>query len=189
MIEEGREALRTPLLSRTRVFQGGYLAVDRCEYGSPSQPEIREVVQVGSGVCVLAVLADGSVPMVRQFRQAIDKVLLELPAGVVEPSEDPAAAARRELSEETGVTGGTLRHLLRYAHAEGYSTAWLDVYLLVGASRGVARPDADERLEVEYMDLASYESLVRSGGFSDAKTLLAFHCARPFLRAEGFLDS
>lgn len=189
MIEEGREALRTPLLSRTRVFQGGYLAVDRCEYGSSARMDVREVVHVGSGVCVLAVLSDGRVPFVRQFRQSIDKVLLELPAGVVEPLEDPAAAARRELSEETGVTGGTLRHLLRYAHAEGYSDAWLDVFLITGASEGAAQPDDDEHLELEYLDLAEYGNLVRSGGFSDAKTLLAFHHAAPLLRAEGLLES
>ncbi len=187
MTGNGADSLRTPLRSRSRVFQGGYLSVDRCEYGSDQMLQVREVVQVGNGVCVLAVLPDGRVPFVRQFRQAVDSVLLELPAGVVEPGEEPAAAARRELAEETGVTGGTLRHLLRYAHAEGYSSAWLDVFLILGASEGPSKPDADEQLEVEFIDLSRYGSLVHSGGFSDAKTLLAYHHALPFLREAGFL--
>lgn len=181
------DPLRTPLLSRRRVFQGGYLAIDRAEYGNPSQPDFREMVQVGDGVCVLAVLEDGRVPFVRQFRQSIDRVILELPAGVVEPGEDPQAAARRELSEETGVCGGTLRHLLRYAHAEGYSSAWLDVYLLMGACEGAVHPDSDERIERQFLDLREYGNRVISGGFSDAKTLLAFHHAAPILRTAGFL--
>ncbi len=178
----GRLPLRTQNISRTTAFQGGYLGVDILEHQAPGRVDRREVVRVKDGVCVLAVMEDGTVPLVRQFRQAIDRVLLELPAGVREEGEDSLATARRELSEEAGAEGGEWIHLLHYAHAEGYSTGWMDLYLARGCRRGESHPDAGEDLEVVFLPLAEVLVTARVGGFADAKTLLA--CAR----TEAFLS-
>lgn len=178
----GRLPLRTPNISRTRAFQGGYLAVDVLEHQGPGRIDRREVVSVRNGVCVLAVMEDGTVPLVRQFRQSIDRILLELPAGVCEDGEDPLATARRELSEEAGAEGGEWRPLLHYAHAEGYSTGWMDLYLAIGCTCGEPHPDLGEDLEVVYRPWSEVLERARIGGFADAKTLLACAYAWPILR-------
>lgn len=177
----GRLPLRTPNISRTRSFQGGYLAVDVLEHQANGRIDRREVVSVRDGVCVLALMDDGTVPLVRQFRQSIDRILLELPAGVREDGEDPMAAARRELSEEAGAEGGEWSHLLHYAHAEGYSTGWMDLYLARGCVLGLAHPDTGEDLEVVFLPLDHVLERARTGGFADAKTLLACAYARRML--------
>jgi ADP-ribose pyrophosphatase len=128
---------------------------------------------------------------VRQFRQSIDRILLELPAGVREEGEESLATAQRELSEETGADGGEWRHLLHYAHAEGYSSGWMDLYLARGCVRGESHPDPGEDLEVVFLPLVRVLDLARTGGFADAKTLLACaHAERFFTLPEstGVLD-
>jgi ADP-ribose pyrophosphatase len=181
----GSRPLRTPNISKTRVFQGGYLSVDVLEHQTQGRIDRREVVNVKDGVCILAVMEDGTVPMVRQFRQSVDRVLSELPAGVREPGEDPLATAKRELSEETGAEGGTWTHLLHYAHAEGYSTGWMDLFLATGCVRGKAHPDEGEDLEVVFLPLEQLLENAFAGGFADAKTLLACTFARPLLVRSG----
>ena len=181
----GRRDLRTPNISRTRAFQGGYLAVDVLEHQAPGRIDRREVVSVKDGVCVLAVMEDGTVPLVRQYRQAIDLILLELPAGVRDPGEEPLATARRELSEETGADGGTWTHLRHYAHAVGYSTGWMDLFLARECNRGTSHPDDGEDLEVVFLPLEQVLEMARNGGFRDAKSILACTFARPLLVRSG----
>ena len=157
------------------------MAVDVVEHDAGRRIDRREIVQVRDGVAVLAVFQDGTVPLVRQYRQAVDKVLLEIPAGVREPDEPALEAAHRELSEETGAEGGEWIHLLHYAHAEGYSTGWMDLFLARDVRSGESHPDPGEDLEIVRMPLREVLDAARRGGFSDAKTLLACSWAAPRL--------
>jgi len=175
--------LRLPLVHSERVFAGGYLQVDRERFGEGEKPQVREIVRVRDGVCVLAVTSDGFVPVVAQFRAAIGHVIAELPAGVVDPGEEPLEAARRELSEEAGCHGGTWTHLRHYAQAEGYSNGWMDLYLATGCERGDSHPEEGEELVLEFRPLkALYDGIA---SFSDAKSILSLLLARPHLSALG----
>lgn len=174
-------ALRGALLDSTRVFQGGYLSVDRLRYAGTGASVVREVVRVRSGVCVLGVGLDGTVSLVRQFRQAIDRVILELPAGVRDPGEAALDAARRELSEEVGLVGGEWTHLRRYAHAEGYSDGWMDLYLAVDCAQGPNHPDPGEELELAKVPVGEFYAMLDRGEFVDAKTILAAIQSRQIL--------
>ncbi|MEN9309800.1 MAG: hypothetical protein RL173_3732 [Fibrobacterota bacterium] len=176
----GMASLRMPLLSRRRVFQGGYLSVDLLDYGG-DPVVLREVVAVRCGVCVLGVDRDGNVALVRQFRQAIDRVILELPAGVRDLGEEPLDTARRELSEEAGLVGGSWTHLLHYAHAEGYSDGWMDLFLAVDCDRTHNHPDPGEALEIVDVSVSRFFEMVDGGAFVDAKTLLAASRSRQIL--------
>lgn len=172
--------LRTPLLGRRRAFEGGYLKIDVLEFGGRS-PAAREVVRVNSGVCVLGVDRDGQVALVRQFRQAIDRVILELPAGVRDIGETAIAAASRELSEEAGLVGGTWTHLLHYAHAEGYSDGWMDLFLAMDCDCEKNHPDSGEELELIEVPVQEFYAMIDRGEFVDAKTILAASSARRVL--------
>jgi len=173
--------LRGAMLESTRVYQGGYLSVDRLRYAAIPLPVVREVVRVRSGVCVLGVGRDGMVSLVRQFRQAIDLVILELPAGVRDPGESALDAARRELSEEVGLVEGEWTHLRHYAHAEGYSDGWMDLYLAVDCDQAENHPDPGEELELVRVPVDEFYAMLDNGGFVDAKTILAAIQSRQIL--------
>jgi len=101
----------------------------------------------------------------------------------VDPGESPLDAAKRELSEEAGCTGGTWTHLRHYAHAEGYSNGWMDLYLVTGCERGDSHPEEGEELVLEFLPLAQVLESVET--FVDAKSMLAILYSRPLLQGKG----
>jgi len=181
-VPETNHELVLPLERTERVFTGGYLQVDRRTYSDARRRRIREIVQVRDGVCVLAVTTAGLVPVVTQFRAALGIAIPELPAGVSDAGETPLETARRELSEETGCTGGEWFHLRHYAQAEGYSTGWIDLFLALGCAAGNAHPEPDEDLLLEFRPLGE---LLDTLPFQDAKSMLSLLFARPILSSRG----
>ncbi|MCX6361353.1 MAG: NUDIX hydrolase [Armatimonadetes bacterium] len=104
----------------------------------------RETVRHGGGVAIVPLTPEGDVLLVRQYRHAAGGWLTEIPAGTLEPGEEPAACAARELEEETGYTAGGLHLLGRLFLAPGYSTEVLWVYLATDLADGTVNPDDDE---------------------------------------------
>ena len=99
---------------------------------------LREVVEHPGGVAVLPLEADGTVWCVRQFRYPFSELLLEVPAGKLEPGEEPEQAARRELSEETGLEAGKLTCLGRHYCSPGYNSEVLHIYLAQDLRHGAS---------------------------------------------------
>ena len=93
---------------------------------------LREIVEHAPGAAVVAVDADGQVLLVRQPRPAVGTRLLELPAGLVDPGEEPIDTARRELQEETGFTAGHLELLAQFYTSPGFSTELLHIFVAAG---------------------------------------------------------
>lgn len=133
---------------------------------------IREVVHHPGGVCVAAVDEDGSVAMVRQYRYALRDHLWELPAGKLEPGEDPLGAARRELSEETGLEAAEWKELGTVYTSPGISTETLYLYLATGLRQGQAHPDPNEFLDAARVPLAELFDRAVGGEIRDAKTVI-----------------
>src|SRR5262245_44718367 len=111
----------------------------------------REIVGHRGAVCVVPVQADGTILLVRQFRLAAGKVLLEIPAGTLEAGEDPADCAARELEEETGFKAGQMRFLFSAFLAPGYSTELIHAYLATDLTEGSIHFDAGENCETVAM--------------------------------------
>jgi len=133
----------------------------------------REVVEHVGGACVAALTEKNELLFVRQFRYPYGEALLELPAGKLEPGEEPEAGIRRELLEETGAVGGTFHFLGKLYPTPGYCDEVLWMYATRVARRTDSQPDEDEFLEVETIPLAEAVKMVMAQKLPDAKTQAA----------------
>ena len=140
----------------------------------------REIVEHPGSVAILAVDRDERVVLVRQLREPARRELLELPAGGLEPDEDPAATARRELREETGFHGGRWRALAAFWTTPGFCRERMHLFLAEGVEEGDPEPAADERLEVVRVTAEELDRLVDE--LEDAKTIAG---ALLYLRSRG----
>lgn len=125
--------------------------------------------------CVLAVKPDGKILMVRQFRNALDRETLEIPAGKRDSvNEDTAVCAARELEEETGYRAGKLEKLLSLKSTVAFCDELIDVYLATDLKKvGEQNLDESEEIEIEAWDLHELMEMCYSGTLQDAKTVAA----------------
>lgn len=164
--------LRETLVERREVFSGRLLEVYVDRVRLPGGREVsREVVHHRGAVAVVALTDDGRVVLVRQWRHAVGGALWEIPAGTRDrDGEDPAATARRELAEETGLTAGRWRRLGEAGVSPGYSRELLTFYLAEDLAQGSAATDDDETLDVLHAAPERVAELVLAGQ-TDCKTL------------------
>ena len=108
----------------------------------------REIVDHPGAVAIVAVDREGMLTLVRQRREAVREELLELPAGTLEAGEAPLDCARRELEEETGLTGGSWREAATFYTTPGFCRERMHLFFAEELERGEASPESDEELEV-----------------------------------------
>jgi ADP-ribose pyrophosphatase len=133
---------------------------------------VREIVRHPGAVAMVPLLANGDVLFVRQYRHAAGDLLLEIPAGTLEPGEDPERAAARELQEEIGYWPGRLTRLAGEYTAPGYTTELIHIYLATELVESRLEGDADEFLEVVRLPLAEALRRVERGELPDGKTMI-----------------
>lgn len=159
-------------LRRVNTFKGIIVDVEADMIELPNgNITMREVVRHPGGVCVAAVDEDGSVTLVRQYRYPFGAHLYELPAGKLEAGEEPLSAAKRELSEETGLEADNWQALGALYTSPGFSTEKLYIYLATGLHRGKAHPDPNEFLDVLRLPLSELIERIENGAICDAKTV------------------
>lgn len=172
-------------LHREELFHGRIIDVHRDRVSLPDGSEaLREIVEHSGGVAVIPVDADGCVWCVRQFRYAFGQHMLEVPAGKLEPGEDPLDCAVRELSEETGFTAEHYTYLGALYPSPGYCLETLHLYLATGLTPGKAHLDQGEFLDVERHSLDELAELVLQNALPDAKTAMAVLKAKLLLDKE-----
>ena len=153
-----------PDSSRT-VYDGKLLDVTVERWGEHE----REIVEHPGAVAIVAIDREGMLTLVRQRREAVRTELLELPAGTLEEGEAPLTCARRELAEETGLTGGTWREEAAFYTTPGFCRERMHLFFAEELERGDASPESDEELEV--VRWARAEIPARVDEIEDAKTL------------------
>jgi len=140
-----------------------------------------QVIRHPGGVAVLPFHADGTVTLIRQPRPAVASVLLELPAGRLNPGEDAETCGRRELQEETGLVAGHY-HSLGFIHSSpGVFDEVIQLYAATGLTQHQSTPEADEDIEPVRLSFAEALQMARDGRISDAKTVVALFRAMDLL--------
>ncbi len=166
--------LNETTIEKNTVFEGRIVTV-RSDKARLDDGTVvgRELVIHPGGVSVVPLTDEGEVIMVRQFRYAFMCPLLEIPAGKLEPGEDPEKAVLRELSEETGAACRELISLGVCYPSVAYLTEKIHLYLARGLDFGTAHPDEGEFLDVERIPLEKAVDMVLNGEIPDAKTQIA----------------
>ncbi len=178
--------LKEKKVSGREIYEGPVFTVTRDEILLPDgKPGHRDLVHSHGGVVILPVDGEGNVTMVRQFRYAHGRVLLEAVAGKLEQGEEPYPAAKRELREETGLTAEKWTFLGAVETSPGFLTEVLYLYLAQGLTPGASAPDEGEFLEPVRMPLEEAWRKAAGGMISDAKTLAVLLRARHLLEEEG----
>ena len=131
----------------------------------------REIVVHPGAVALVPVDDEGRVLLVRQYRRAADRVLLEIPAGTREPDEDAETCALRELREETGYRAASIERLAGFYSAPGFCTEWLECFLLTGLSESSGEADEDENIELERLTADEAVAAITRGEICDAKSI------------------
>jgi ADP-ribose pyrophosphatase len=167
----------TPAWPRRRsVYEGKVvrLGIEACPRPG-GDDQLLEIVRHPGAAAVLPLHADGSLTLVHVHRHAAGGPLLELPAGLLEPGEDPRAAAARELAEEAQLRAGVLVPLGRVWTAPGYTDEQVHLFLGLELSEVSAPPDPDEHLAPVRITVEEAWRRVRDGRIADAKTICALH--------------
>jgi len=169
------------LIKSERVYEGAFLRVrrDTVRVDMETGPieAVREVVDHAAAVVLVPVDEAGNVLLVRQYRWAIESMLLEAPAGRLEKGEEPEDGARRELREETGHAVDKLLRIGGFWMAPGYSTEYMYAFLATQLREDPLPADEDEDIEVVPVPWKDIPELIRNGTIQDSKSTSALQMA------------
>lgn len=160
-------------LTEDVAWTGRIFNVDRLRVELPDgRVAIRDVVRHPGAVAVVALTEDGRICLVRQYRTALGRVTVEIPAGKLAPGEDPLECATRELLEETGMTAEKVAFLTTIATSDGFCDELIHIYMATGLEFSRSDPDADEFINVDLVPLEELVDAVLDGRIEDAKTVV-----------------
>jgi ADP-ribose pyrophosphatase len=152
----------------TRRFR----VVRHTETGADGKVHVKETVQHPGAVAILPLLEDDRVCLIRNYRVAVSKRLVELPAGTLEAGEDPAVTAGRELIEETGYRAATIEKLREFTMSPGILNERMHLYLARGLQLGERALEPGEEIETLVVAWSDAMRMVFNGTIEDAKTLV-----------------
>lgn len=167
--------LKETLIQSTPIDHSSFLHLDRDQVCLPNgNQHERIVVRHPGAACVLAITPDERVVLVRQWRHAAGRALLEIPAGKLDVGEDPAECARRELGEETPYVAERVEKMCAFYSAPGFCDEILHLYRAINISpTSTLSPDQDELVETVLLTRHEVQAAITSGEICDAKTLIA----------------
>jgi ADP-ribose pyrophosphatase len=141
--------------------------------GSDGREAVREIVRHRGSVAILAFPEPGKVLLESNWREAIGREMLEIPAGTLEPGEAPAVCAARELAEETGYRAGRLEPMMHLHPSPGIMTEQMTVYLASDLTSGEPSCEAGEEIVCVLVPVNEALAMIADGRITDAKTVAA----------------
>ncbi|MFD0770802.1 NUDIX hydrolase [Bacillus sp. CGMCC 1.60114] len=158
------------------IFDGRIIKVRVDEVVLPNgETSKREIVKHPGAVAIIAITDDEKIVLVEQYRKAMEKALVEIPAGKLEPGEKPEATAIRELEEETGYICDNMELITSFYTSPGFADEIVYVYAATGLKKKEDKADLDEDEFVELMEVSLEEALqlIKEQRIHDAKTMFA----------------
>ena len=167
------EYLREKTIRTERIYSGRVINLRKDEVTLPNgKKSTREIIDHPGAVVILAQNSKEKVIMVKQFRKAIEDVLLELPAGTLEPNEEIINCAKRELEEETGYQAQNWEKIYDFYSAPGFCSEKLSLFYAWNLKKTKTKTDHDEFIKVMEYDKKRITSLLNNNQVRDAKTLV-----------------
>ncbi|OES44435.1 NUDIX hydrolase [Domibacillus iocasae] len=163
------------------IFQGKVISLQVDDVLLPDGNEAkRELIKHPGAVCVIAITDEKKIILVEQYRKALERPLVEVPAGKLEAGEEPSYCAERELEEETGYRPGSITHIQSFYTSPGFADELVHVFLAEGLKKveGGLVADEDEFVELMEVTLSEAEQLAKDERIFDAKTLWALQYIR-----------
>ena len=174
------------VLASERVYEGRILNLRVDEVRTPTGVEaLREIVENGGAVAIVALDDQQRVLLVRQYRHAVRSLVIEVPAGKLDGDENPLEGAERELREETGFRAERYEQLGSFYPAPAWSTELVYLYLATHLTPGPAQLEADEVIELLQVPLAETIEMIQAGAITDGKTMAALMLAQRWLNSDG----
>ncbi|WP_088007912.1 NUDIX hydrolase [Indiicoccus explosivorum] len=158
-----------------RIYEGKIINLKVDDVTLPNGKETkRELVEHPGAVAVIALTDDRRIVMVEQYRKALERSIVEIPAGKLEPDEKPEICARRELEEETGYTAEKLSHVQSFSTSPGFADEVIHLYAAEGLSKtSEGATEEDEFVELIEVTFEEAEKMMEDGRIYDAKTAFA----------------
>jgi ADP-ribose pyrophosphatase len=173
-LPQGDAHLKEERIDTQDLYGGIFLNMKRDTVRMPDGSEaVREYLTHPGAVAIVALLDDGRVVLERQYRYPVARVCMEIPAGKLDPGEDPLICAQRELQEETGYTAAKWSYIRRIHPVISYSTEFIDIYLAEGLRQGDRHLDDEEFLDVFAASLDELLTWVEEGAITDVKTTIS----------------
>ncbi|TQR21057.1 NUDIX domain-containing protein [Psychrobacillus vulpis] len=144
----------------------------------------REIIKHPGAVAVIAITEDRKIILVEQYRKALERSIVEIPAGKIEPNERPEITALRELEEETGYTTETLQYIQSFATSPGFADEIIHLYLAENIVKLEEKADLDEDefVELMHVTLQEMDTMITNKEVYDAKTAFAYHWLKDYLK-------
>jgi ADP-ribose pyrophosphatase len=172
----GMSRLEEKTIKSQTIYEGNIIRLQLDQVTLPDgRTSQREIVKHPGAVAVVAITDENKLVLVRQFRKPLEKTILEIPAGKLEPGEDPRVCAFRELEEETGYRAEEMTPLVSFYTSPGFADEIIHLYVASGLHRGEARPDQDEFVELVELTLPEAWQRIADGEICDAKTVAAVY--------------
>jgi len=174
--------LKETQLSTEQIYKGSLLDVRRDEVTLPNgKTSAREYIKHPGAACMIPILPDGKIALIKQYRYPVQSEMIELPAGKLDPGEEPEDCARRELEEEIGYSAGKLIFVCNIYPAIGFASEKMWIYLAEYLVKTTENTDHDEFLEIMPTSLAEAVKMVWDGKITDVKTIIGLLWAERLL--------
>ncbi|WP_297634473.1 NUDIX hydrolase [uncultured Clostridium sp.] len=167
--------LEETILSEELMHEGNFLKFVNVTVELPDgNIGTRDIIRHPGASAILPFIDDETVILVKQFRAALNRILIELPAGKLEKDEDPLVCAKRELEEETGYKSDDIEYLGTIATGAGFTDEVIHLYKATNLYEGIKSGDEDEFIEIYKYKLDDVKKMIKNGEIIDTKTISAF---------------